>query len=87
MPTFQVWSEDDPTSVSQIKSFDAEEAAEDWARAEDCVSAEYAIVAGREEPTVVVQDADNVIRRFVVSGESVPHYMARECFDTEERDG
>lgn len=84
MQMFQVWREDDPSHVSKINAFDAEEAAKEWARVDDWNSAEYAIVGGREEPTLVVQSADNIVRRFTVTGESVPHYMARERFDTEE---
>ena len=56
----------------------AEFAAEAWAEDDDSSSAEYSIVAQRDEPVVVVRDMKTgEITRWKVTGESVPQYSAK----------
>jgi len=59
-------------------AFDSTDAAEQRAEQEDWSSAEYAIVAQRSEPVVVVRHPDGSERRFRVTGEAMPVYCATE---------
>lgn len=79
MKTFLVWCPDmgsEREDACVIEAHDAESAAQEWAEEEDCNSAEYSIVSGREEPTVCVAEGDGPEQQFRVSGEAVPHYYA-----------
>jgi hypothetical protein len=79
-PVFHVWDEDAGEENSRaVRATAAEHAAERWAEDDDLRSAEYAICSGRSEPTVFVRDADGTVTKYVVSGESVPSYSAREA--------
>lgn len=68
-----------PDDGEEVRAFDAELAAIKWAERDDAHSADYLIVAGRWEPTVLVQAVDGgPIQRFTLTGESVPLYRARK---------
>lgn len=56
-----------------------EEVAAEWGEQSDHGSADYDIVAGRDEPEVLVAPADGSAApvKLMVTGESVPHYTAR----------
>lgn len=79
MKTFRVWrpewsnTEDDGRN---IPGWDAKNAAERYADMIDTEGADYLIVGG-QEATICVRDGDRV-RTFVVTGETVAHYSARE---------
>jgi len=79
---FAVWCPDygeEREDAWQCQAFDAEQAAEQWAEWSDWSSADYTIVAGRDEPEVLVLEAGATTPvRFVVTGEAVPSYRARE---------
>ncbi len=76
-----VWRpEEDETidDAQEVRSSDAEEAAEDWAEWSDS-GGDYTIVGG-SEATVCVRAKDDdaaPVETFVVTGESVPQYTAR----------
>ena len=80
-PVFKVQRADDMgskfPSIEEVRAFDAEEAAERWAKDDDCHSAEYSIVSGSDAEVVVEDHAGNVTR-WKVSGEGVPTYSAEE---------
>jgi len=79
MKTFLVWCPDmgaEREDASEIEAHDAESAAQEWAEEEDCYSAEYSIVSGRETPVVCVAEGDGPEQQFRVSGEAVPQYYA-----------
>lgn len=79
---FKVWCEDygqDADDARAVKAFDAQEAAELWARDADCRSADYTIVGG-SPATVKVQQVSIAavpVAEFVVHGETAAHYSAR----------
>lgn len=79
-PVYDVWSEDeDECDALQLRGQSHENAVENWAQRVDCESADYDIVAQRSEPTVFVRDQETgEIRKFRVTGESVPCYHATE---------
>ena len=80
MKTFLVWCPDmgsEREDACEIEAIDAESAAQDWAEGEDCNSAEYSIVSGRQTPVVYVAELNKPAQMFVVSGEAVPAYYAR----------
>jgi hypothetical protein len=87
-----VWCPDDDEQPEDGRVFhatDAQYAAEMWAEADDCESAEYRIVAGSEVTVHVCREDDYVaafadeydVQRFIVSGESVPQYRAKRLGD------
>ena len=77
-PIFLVWeSENDETDAREVRAFDEESAAEKWAEEDDCNSAEYDIISGNDVE-VTVKAPDGTIKKFKVSGESVPQYHADE---------
>ena len=80
-PAYLVWCpEHDELEVDAkpIRANDAEEAVTEWADQYDVRTAEYPIVGGRDEPTVHARAPDGTVTRWQVTGESVPHYSARE---------
>jgi len=85
LPQWHVWEDDGEGRewATVVRAHDAQAAAEQWAEQEDQNSADYDIVSQREIPTVRVAPVDGEggvadIRYFVVSGQSVPEYTARE---------
>ncbi|WP_368928398.1 hypothetical protein [Mixta calida] len=79
MKTFLVWCPDmgaERDDACEIEAYDAESAAKKWAEEEDCNSAEYTIVSGRETPVVCVAEGEGPAQEFSVSGEAVPTYYA-----------
>lgn len=80
MRTFKCWNDEDTgckfASVRTIAAYDAEHAAEEWARIEDHQGAEYSIVSGEEEPIVCVEGPKGVVTKWKVRGESCPVYSA-----------
>ena len=79
MRTFLVWCPEMGTEredACEIEAFDAEDAAKEWADKEDCYSAEYSIVSGRDTPVVCVAEGDGLAQSFRVSGEAVATYYA-----------
>jgi hypothetical protein len=69
------WNGGDP---DRIRASDAQEAAEKFAERFDRASASYSVVSG-ESITVTVCDAHGKDeQKFVVEGESVPQYTARQ---------
>lgn len=79
---FLVWrpeNRETEEDAREVFAADEEEAAEDWAEHDDADSVEYAIVKG-DDATVLVRKKDGgPVRKFVVTGEAVPHYSAREA--------
>lgn len=78
---YHVWRADETRDGhATFDALDHEHAAEEWAQQSDLDSAEYSIVAGRDEPIVCVALATDKadIRRFRVRGEAVPSYSATE---------
>ncbi len=67
-------------SARRVRAADEEEAAEDWAESYDS-DGDYTIVGGSDATVLVREesDASALPHRFIVSGESVPEYMAREA--------
>jgi len=84
-PIFEVWDTDgaelpdfEPYIV-EVYATHAEDAAEKWAEREDWNSAEYSIVKGDSSPTIAVREkGTETIVFYIVTGESVPNYMAEE---------
>lgn len=80
MSTFTVWCPERDQDFEDGRSFDAydaEMAAEKWAKYDDADSAEYSIVGG-SEVTVTVRDEEGRDSSFLVYGEAQPVYYARE---------
>lgn len=80
MSTFTVWCperDQDFEDGRSVDAYDAETAAEKWAKYDDAESAEYHIVGGNDV-TVMVRDEDGRESSFVVVGEASPVYYARE---------
>lgn len=79
-PQWNVWEDEQTREWGRtVRASDAQAAAEEWAAAEDWDGAEFAIVGQRREPTVnVAAVGSDDVQRFVVSGEAVPEYTARE---------
>ena len=82
---FEVWNTDGAEqpnfepAIVEVYATDAEDAAEKWAEREDWNSAEYSIVKGDSSPTVAVREkGKELIVFYVLTGESVPRYMAEE---------
>lgn len=77
---FLVWSDDETDDdAREVRAADAEEAAEDYAEWDDMNSAEYTILKGSEVTVNVCPKGGGETVRFVVSGEAVPQYTAREA--------
>lgn len=75
-----VWRADETEDEARtVRASDAERAAEDWADYDDSDSADYTIIDG-DSVTVCVCEAilTSAARRFVVRGETVAQYTARE---------
>ena len=95
---WRVWRSDEPDGEAEAVSFaekpcpwlnrrlhDAQEAAEWWAETDDQNSAEYAIVAQRDEPVVTVEDRQTGKRsHWRVQGEAVPEYRAHPWENEQE---
>lgn len=82
-PPWLVWDPErgDAEDGREVHAQNAEDAAIEWAEQDDLDSAEYSIAGGRET-TVYVRPADQplgVPERFVVYGECLPQYYAREA--------
>ena len=77
---FRVWADgEDPDADGRtVHAYEAEDAATEWAQREDWDSAEYDIVSGREAPKVHVRDEAGNVTTWVVVGETLPHYSARQ---------
>ena len=82
---FEVWDTDGAElpdfepDIVEVYATDAEDAAEKWAEADDLNSAEYNIVSGDSSPTVAVREkGKELIVFYILTGESVPQYMAEE---------
>lgn len=76
---FKAWSPDSGSTeedAREVRAFSAEQAAEIWAEFEDSYSADYNIVRGTPA-NVCVRDGEKV-RKFIVVGETVAQYRARE---------
>lgn len=86
---WRVWRSDRPDGEEEANTYperprwttrrlaDAQDAAEWWAEEWDQDSAEYAIVAQRDEPVVTVEDLKTGERsHWRVQGEAVPQYRA-----------
>lgn len=80
---FLVWRPDDGESeadATEVRAWDAEEAAEDFCEQDDSDSAEYYCAKGNECLVAVkMKDGDDgFVHHFKVTGEYVPQYSARE---------
>ena len=76
-PCYEVWNEDDDRIDScNVYAMSGSDAVEKWAEEDDCNSADYNIVSGRDA-TVMVAAPDGKLAKFIVSGGSVPEYHAR----------
>jgi hypothetical protein len=88
---WRVWHDSETIDEGKvIAAYDVQEAAETWARREDVESADYYIVGGSEQTVSVANENeyqkleeddsldDTLIKRFVVSGETVAVYHARK---------
>ena len=98
---WRVWRSDCPGGEDEALTFaeapgrwrhrrlaDARDAAEQWGEDVDCDSAEYAIVAQRDEPVVTVEDLKTGERsHWQVEGESVAEYRARPYDQRLDREG
>jgi hypothetical protein len=62
----------------EIRAVDEQDAAEKYAEKSDCDSAEYSIVSGSDAEVWVRKKGDSEVKKFMVSGESVPTYHADE---------
>lgn len=81
MSKFTTWCPEHGQEREDGRVFEAtdhEHAAQKWAHREDSWGADYLIVSGRSTPTVKVALEGEDPKTFVVSGESVPQYYARE---------
>ena len=77
---FEVWNITDQETVegaSDIKALDAEEAAENFVEQCDWDGADYRC-AGGQDFTIGVRENDGTVHRFIVSGEMLPYYTARQ---------
>ena len=63
--------------AGRVRATDHASAAEVWAQQDDADSVDYTIVKG-EPARVRVTDEDGCAKEFVVSGEAVPVYHARQ---------
>jgi len=76
-PIFEVCQHEyDPDYWMKIRARDEAMAAEKWAEQDDCESSEYQIVRGTDTEVWVRKWGESEIKRFMVSGESVPEYTA-----------
>ena len=79
MRIYTVWCPDlgsDAEDGHMFKARDPQDAACQWAKREDCNSADYWIVGG-QDANVMVRSSDGVDHALIVSGETVAHYRAR----------
>lgn len=79
---FLVWETDGgrpEEDAREVQAFDAKEAAEDYAEETDR-GGDYTVIGGAEMTVLVRRkdDPDAEPKRFVVTGETVPQYSARE---------
>jgi hypothetical protein len=78
-PTFEVCQPDcDPDYWETIMAKDAGLAAEKWAEADDCNSAEYLIIGGDDATVLVRKLGEQETQKFIVTAEAVPEYYAKE---------
>ena len=81
-PSFIVWCEDQGETEEDgitIYAYDHESAAEEFADQYDVETADYSIAAQKWEPTFTVKGLrDGGVKRFIVTGETVPSYSATE---------
>lgn len=80
-PLFRVWCEeqgDTEDDARDVHALTHEDAAEEWAEQSDLDSAEYSIVKGGDVTVHVRRVGEDSHKTFVVSGEAVPSYSARE---------
>jgi len=73
----------DPDYEMKIYAVDAEAAAEKAVEQNEAESAEYYCLDGSEVP-VIVRGGDGVEKRFIVTGEMVAEYYAKEVEQIEE---
>ncbi len=87
LPAWRVWEceDNDIYNGKIIFEIDEEEAAKKWAEYDDVYTADYSIVSGTDVYVFVCSeeeyryDPETVKpKKFLVSGESVPKYYARE---------
>ena len=79
--SFLVWCPDYGQTESdawRIEAGDAGDAAEEWAELDDCDSAEYSIVSGKDQTVTVKSCADGSVTSWRVRGEAQPVYYAHE---------
>lgn len=79
-PAYMMWRPENAETEADAKKIHGtspEDAIERWADRDDA-DGDYCIVNG-SEATVMVKDSVGVVTRWVVSGEAVPTYTAREA--------
>lgn len=86
LPLWDVWCNehgDERGDYRPVRASDAEEAAKRWASMTDYESADYTIVSGEEETVFVAPHDDETTppKKYLVTGESIPQYYAREITD------
>lgn len=81
MGKYWIWSDDlgqDEGCARAVSANSTESAVTEWAERQDARSADYTIVGG-QEVIATVRDCDTgEVSQWIVTGESVPLYRARE---------
>ena len=80
-PAWDVWCPErdgERGDASPTHAYNAREAAQKWAERDDRDSCDYTIVGGDVVIVHVAAVSGDDVRRFTVSGESVPQYHAEE---------
>lgn len=79
MNNYHVWCEtldQDEDDAVLVMTYEAEMAAKIWAEQYERRNAEYPIASGHYAADVSVREKSGELRRFSVSGECVPRYIA-----------
>jgi hypothetical protein len=80
-PQWEVWCEDSQEDREDAKIFhavSAKSAVEKWAEYDDSAYAGYSIIRGVDAIVYVAKHGGNIIKKYIVSGKSVPEYSAKE---------